>query len=175
MSRAPFQVLVFPYRVAGSDAILYAVFRRAPSDGGYWQGIAGGGEIGESPLEAARREAFEEAEIKESSDFIRLESLTMIPVVNIVGDFEWGEDVLVVPEYSFGVRVEQEQFKLSKEHADVRWVDYETARRMLHWDSNKNALWELNCRVTRKKEDVRQPVQDFPTGRQEGKQCQPGR
>ena len=59
MTRAPFQVLIYPYRRIHEDGFEYAVFKRA--DEGFWQGISGGGEDGESPLEAARREAFEEA------------------------------------------------------------------------------------------------------------------
>jgi dATP pyrophosphohydrolase len=52
-------VLVFPYRVAPDRTIEVAVFQRA--NGGYWQGIAGGGDEGETPERAARREASEEA------------------------------------------------------------------------------------------------------------------
>jgi hypothetical protein len=48
---AVFRVLVFPFRRA-VDGVVYALFRR--EDAGYWQGVAGGGEVGESPLEAAR-------------------------------------------------------------------------------------------------------------------------
>jgi len=36
---------------------------------------------------------------------------------------------------------------MSAEHMDYKWADYNTARGMLRWDSNKNALWELNHRV----------------------------
>jgi dATP pyrophosphohydrolase len=70
MGRAAFQVLVFPYRLAADGSLMYALFRRA--DASYWQGVAGGGEEGESPLEAARREAAEEAGIPGSSDFVAL-------------------------------------------------------------------------------------------------------
>ncbi len=55
--RAPYQVLIFPY-IKTDDSIQYAIFNR--SDYGYWQGIAGGGEDGEIPIESAKREAFEE-------------------------------------------------------------------------------------------------------------------
>ena len=55
MSRAPFQVLALPYRITSDSVILYALFKREPSTGSYWQGIAGGGENSESPLEAAKR------------------------------------------------------------------------------------------------------------------------
>ncbi|OOR05704.1 NUDIX pyrophosphatase, partial [Bacillus mycoides] len=46
--RAPYQVLIFPY-IKTDDSIQYAIFNR--SDYGYWQGIAGGGEDGETPIE----------------------------------------------------------------------------------------------------------------------------
>jgi dATP pyrophosphohydrolase len=144
MSRAPFQVLVIPFRRAVNNDILYGVFKR--SDAEYWQWIAGGGEDLESPIEAARRESFEEAGIGRECSFMELDSSATIPVVGICG-FMWGENVLVVPEYSFGVEVQQEYPALSHEHTEFKWVDYETARGMLRWDSNRNALWELNHRL----------------------------
>ena len=42
-SRAPFQVLVFPYRQAGDTEYEHAILRRA--DEGYWHVVAGGGEL----------------------------------------------------------------------------------------------------------------------------------
>lgn len=51
MSRASYQVLVIPYHLGASGRLEFAIFRRA--DSGYWQGIAGGGEEGETPLETA--------------------------------------------------------------------------------------------------------------------------
>ena len=145
MARAPFQVLVLPYRISRDRQIAYAIFRRTDAD--YWQGIAGGGEDNESPIEAAKREAFEEAGIDEGSDYIKLDSVATVPVVGICG-FKWGPDVLVIPEYCFGVEVGCEELAVSSEHTSFRWADYETASRELHWHSNKNALWELNHRLT---------------------------
>ena len=144
-NRAPFQVLVFPYRYSSDKAPEYAIFERA--DTGYWQAIAGGGRIGETHLEAAKREAFEEAGIPPESDYIRLDSTATIPVLGICGYLYWGEDVPVVPEYCFGVLVQGSQIKLSDEHNRFKWVDYDRARELLKWDSNRNALWELNWRL----------------------------
>ena len=42
MARAPFQILVYPYRKFENGQIEYALMKR--SDEGYWQAIAGGGE-----------------------------------------------------------------------------------------------------------------------------------
>ena len=50
--RAPFQVLVIPYKIINNE-ILYGIFLR--SDMKVWQTISGGGEDDESPIEAAKR------------------------------------------------------------------------------------------------------------------------
>ena len=165
MSRAPFQVLVLPYRITPDNAVLYAIFRREPSSGGYWQGIAGGGENGESPLEAAKRETLEEAGIDPSNKYTKLDSYAMIPVVNVCG-FRWGDDVLVIPEYCFGVKVDEEKLLLSYEHTEYKWLSYSRAMEILHWDSNKGALWELNFRVRRGMRGTSDSVEDLVQGSQ---------
>ena len=104
MARAPFQVLIFPYRIGHDGTVWFAIFQRAITTGGYWQGIAGGGADDETPLDAARREAAEEAGINTNRPFVALSAMCMLPVVNVCG-FRWGADVLVIPEYAFGVDV----------------------------------------------------------------------
>ena len=165
MSRAPFQVLVLPYRITPDNAVFYALFKREPSTGGYWQGIAGGGEDSESPLEAAKRETYEEAGIDPSNEYVKLDSCATVPVANVCG-FRWGDDVLVIPEYCFGAKVEEEQLQLSYEHTEYKWLSYGHAMDVLHWDSNKCALWELNFRVRRgmraSSDNVEDLIQDSP-------------
>ena len=100
--RAPYQVLIFPY-IKTDDSIQYAIFNR--SDYAYWQGIAGGGEDGEIPIESAKREAFEEAGITRECSYIQLDSVSSLPVEDVVGEFLWGEEVYVIKEFSFGVKV----------------------------------------------------------------------
>ena len=144
MARAPFQILVFPFRrVPG--AVEYAVFKR--SDTGWWQGISGGGEGDETPLDAARREAWEEAGIPEGVPFIPLDSKATIPAEEF--GWPWGKDVLVVPEHAYGVEVFDRKLQLSSEHTEVKWMDLETARQAVRFDSNRNALWELHHRLAR--------------------------
>lgn len=148
MSRAPFQVLVLPYRILENNRIIYVIFRLVSSSGGYWQGIGGGGEDNETPWQAAKRESMEEAGISPANEFMRLDSFAMIPVVEVCG-FMWGEDVLVIPNYCFGVRLIDDEIRLSDEHTAYKWLDYDNARNLLHWEGNRNALWELNWRLTR--------------------------
>lgn len=142
--RAQFQVLVIPYKRV-NEKILYGIFLR--NDMKVWQFIAGGGEDSESPIEAAKREGFEEANIDTRLNYINLDSITSIPVENITGEFTWGNKVYVVTEYAFGVNVENQEIILSSEHEKMEWLPYNEVLKLLRWDSNKTALWELNKRI----------------------------
>ena len=142
--RAAFQVLVLPYRQTGQGTE-YALFRRA--DAAYWQGVAGGGEAGESPAQAARGETAEEAGLVGEREFIVLDARATIPVVYVTGEFTWGPDVLVIPEYAFGVRAEDAEVTLSDEHTEFGWFGLDDAVKVVQWDSNRTALWELDHRL----------------------------
>jgi dATP pyrophosphohydrolase len=144
--RQPIQVLVLPYKHENKK-IKYAIFRREDLD--VWQGIAGGVEEGETYLEAGRREANEEASIPLDREYILLDSKSTIPVNFIQGNFLWGKDVYNAIEYCFGVCVDDVELIISDEHQEYKWVDYEEAFKLFKWDSNRNALWELNERIKR--------------------------
>ena len=148
MARAPFQVLVFPY-TRNPEEIAYAIFRRSDSVEVFWQAISGGGEDAETPLEAAKREAWEEARIPPNDAFTRLNSQASIRVENLERRKQWGENVLVIPEYCFAVEVDPSIVQLSEEHTEYKWLNFPEAEALLKWDSNKTALWELNQRLMR--------------------------
>lgn len=146
MARAPFQVIVIPYRHDSDGRLQYLVFKR--SDSSAWQWIAGGGEAGETPEQAARREVFEEAGIRSDAAMIALDSVTSIPAAHFSDHYLWGAETYVIPEYSFGIKVDNNVIQLSAEHLECAWLDYETALNRLKWDSNKTALWELSQRLS---------------------------
>ena len=145
MARAPFNVLVFPYRRVGGDEFEYALLKR--SDAGFWSGVTGGGEDDETVLEAARRETFEETGISSDSIFLQLDTVEPVPVTYFGCSYLWGEDVYVIPQYCFGVLADDRALVLSPEHTEYRWLRYEEADRLLKWDGNRTALWELNQRL----------------------------
>jgi len=146
MSRAPFQILVIPFYRIEPGRVEYAIFRR--SDAGYWQGIAGGGEDKETPLETATRECQEEAGIPRDTQFITLDTVSSVSVDNFADGTLWDKDILVIPEYFFGAEMGSKEITISAEHLEYRWVEYDEALSMLKWDSNKTALWELNQRLS---------------------------
>jgi dATP pyrophosphohydrolase len=148
MARAPFQVLVLPFRRTENDTVEYGILRR--SDDAQWQGIAGGGEDDETPLEAARREAAEEAGIPSTAPFYRLKMQDFVPVTSFKARDEWPADTYLVPQYFFASDATGLSLALSDEHSEIKWTSYEEASELLRYDSNKNALWELweRLRVT---------------------------
>src|ERR1044072_6768781 len=145
MSRAALQVLVIPFHVGINGAPQYLLLQRA--DENVWQWIAGGGEDDEEPEQAARREALEEAGIPQESCLMRLDSVASIPAIHFADRHLWGDDIYVIPEFSFGVEVHGTEVCLSGEHRACGWLDYETALSRLGWDSNRTALWELHHRL----------------------------
>ena len=111
---------------------------------------AGGAQAGESAEQAARREAMEEAGIPLDAPLIALDAVASIPASHFRNRHLWSPDLYVVTERAFGVRLgHREAITLSREHTHYRWVAYAEAARLLRWDSNRTALWELNERLNR--------------------------
>ena len=129
MSRARFQVLIIPYRIAENGVLEFAITKRSDMDA--WQFLSGGGEGDETPMQAAKREANEEGGILYDYDLLRLDSTASIPAHNFAAYKEWGNDVYVVPEYSFGVDMKNRDLKLSFEHAEIQWAEYDDAVKLL--------------------------------------------
>jgi dATP pyrophosphohydrolase len=137
-------VLVYPYLEVSEGTFEYALLRRA--DVGWWQGVTGGGEDEETPLETAQRETFEETGIS-SDEFLRLDTVIYVSVTHFGASHLWGDDLYVIPQYCFGVRAPDRRIVLSHEHTAVRWLPYEAAHDLAHFDGNKTALWELDRRL----------------------------
>ncbi len=147
--RAPYQTLIILYKQEKNN-FLYGIFYRQKEK--FWQFISGGGEDGEQPEDTAIRELNEETQIKIEKDKLeKLDSISSIPVINVTGEYTWGKNVFVIPEYTFAVNIENKTIKLSNEHKLMNWMTYEEAVTKLKYDSNKTALWELNEKLKRRK------------------------
>lgn len=146
MARAPFQSLIIPF-IKEEKSTKFAIFKR--KDRGIWQFISGGGEDEETPLEAAKRECFEEAEIPLDTILYKLDTINTIPAEIFSKEYtkNWGENCFVIKEYTFAVRLQKDIIKISNEHSEFRWVTYDEAIELLRYNSNKTALTELRARI----------------------------
>jgi dATP pyrophosphohydrolase len=147
MPRAPFQVAIFPFRPVAHEQWEYAIFRRSVE--AYWQSIAGGGEDGESPDEAARRETHEEAGLPLTCRFVPLRTTASVPVTHFHDRQHWDADLFVIPVHYFGVDAANRDIRLCREHSEYRWLTLDAAVGLLQWDSDKTALWELAQHLSR--------------------------
>ena len=144
--RLPYQTLTILYKKS-NNKILYAIFYRNSHP--IWQFISGGGENNENPIKTVIREIKEETSLTiERKRVKQLDSRTTIPVLNITGNYTWGPKVYVIPEYTFAVEIlSDDNIRLSSEHKEYKWVEYDEAMNKLKYDSNKTALWELNEKI----------------------------
>ena len=145
ITRCPYQILVLPFIRISNKNPEFCIFKRA--DASYWQGIAGGGEEKELPLQAAEREIFEESGISNTAKLFQLETISSIPVHYFTDREAWKENKYVIPNYCFAIEAFSYSITLSDEHSEYKWVNYQEARKLLYWDNNKTALWELNERI----------------------------
>lgn len=140
--REPYQILSIPYRIVDGKP-LFCIFRR--TDSNYWQFIAGGGENRETPIEAAIRETIEEIGV-EPKNIKQLTCIAYVPAEVIAESRRqhWNKNTYVIPEYSFAFECDLEPV-LSNEHSEYKWLTYDEARKLLKWDSNKVAMYEIKC------------------------------
>ena len=108
--------------ISENKKLKVAVFKR--NEGKYWQFIAGGGESDETALEAAQREAYEEARIAKNSKYFKLDTTAMIPKSHF-REHKKKTGLYVIPEYCFGVLIEDKDLLTSGEHSEYSWVKYE--------------------------------------------------
>jgi dATP pyrophosphohydrolase len=143
--RQPWNVFVYLYRIREKE-VEYLLLKR--SDDGVWQGIAGGGEDSETPFTAARREMLEETGAIPKGSFVKLDTMSYMEKTLFSDNEKWDKEIYVIPMYYFACEF-QGEIRLSNEHTDYGWYNYEDAMEKLFWHDNKTALWELNERLNK--------------------------
>ena len=143
LMRQPIQVLIYPIKTAGSrwEVLL---LRRTASRGGFWQGVTGGVEKGESLVEAARRELDEETGLVPFA----LEQIGYsysFPVEEEWRDL-YAAGVEEIVEYVFIALVDgQQEPTITLEHDQWQWCSYHQALGLLTWPGNIEALKRCEC------------------------------
>ena len=147
MARRPEIVHVYLLRKNGDNIYEYAIFQRADNPE-WWQGVAGGVEDGETFMQAALREAFEEAGTPLNSTIYPLDTVSSLRSDIFSCRELWGDDVVVCPLFFFAIPFEGD-IVLSDEHTEVRWLAYKEAEALVYFHDQKTALWELDQRLLR--------------------------
>ncbi len=129
------KVEVILFKRIGKD-YQFLILKRTKEQGGYWQPITGTKDKDEDILDAALREAFEEAGLNKK-EIIR----------EIKNFYEF--DLRDTREHVFGFQVKPDfepdiKSNLDKEHEKYRWLNLKSALSELVWEENKRALIRLN-------------------------------
>jgi len=150
MTHAPFRVLVYPYRRLAGGGLQYALFRRRGLR--RWHGISGPSKGDEIPLEAARREAYEEANIPFDRKIVQLSTVVPVPISFLRKSRAYEKlsesDLYVIPQYCFGLSAPNSRIAPRRDDVEFRWVSYEAAQSMIQFQANRIAFWELHARLT---------------------------
>ncbi|MGE0792932.1 MAG: NUDIX pyrophosphatase [Candidatus Woesearchaeota archaeon] len=160
--RLPIQTQIYIYRKA-ENKIEFLLLKRISSRGGFWQGITGGLDEGESIKECALREVAEETGITgvenifgpyyvfqfEDEGFYNSTAkdknldMSTIPI-----------NKFVVSEYVFAIEVDENtnidlNNNIYQEHEEFKWCTFEEALSLLKYDSGKQALKILNEKLNK--------------------------
>ena len=137
--RIPTQVLVYPVRKI-DDGWEYLMLKRVENRGGFWQGVTGAPEKGETNLEGAKRELFEETGYN-PANLQQTDISFIIPMQDRWKDI-YPVGTKEIPEYLFIAMIEQPRPpKIDPiEHNEWKWCLFEDAMNLLTWEDNKKAL-----------------------------------
>lgn len=144
--REPVQINVVMVTLS-DDGLKYLLLKRIERRGGFWQSITGAPELNETLPDAARRELFEETGFKEG----RLRSLAFsysFPLDPKMWTATYRPEVINIDEHVYWVEIDGGGVpKLSDEHVESEWVDFDRCIEMLKWESNKTAVGILHQRL----------------------------
>ena len=118
------------------NGLKYLILKRAPEKiyGDIWQCVTGKIEKGEASWETAIRELKEET---------GLDPLQIFVADHVSKFYEAHEDrINLIPV--FGIEVLDTKIKLSDEHTEYKWVDFDTALNTLVWKGQKEGLFSVN-------------------------------
>jgi 8-oxo-dGTP pyrophosphatase MutT (NUDIX family) len=143
MVRLPYQVLVYVCRRPAPHIIEYLLLKRSEARGGFWQGVTGAVEVGETHAQAAKREVKEETGYQQFTRFTPLDVRYSYPLDRPRWGHLYAPEVEVIEEECFGAEIDLDQGEPvldPSEHDQYRWVDVQQALALLAWPENQQAL-----------------------------------
>ena len=136
MSRTEVRVIDAYVFIKTKSGLKYLLLKRAEEKiyGGLWQCVTGKIEADEPAWKTAVRELKEET---------GLTPLNMFVADNVSKFYEANKDRMnLIPV--FGIEVESDEVKLSDEHSEFMWADFDFAFKKLVWRGQKDGLFSVN-------------------------------
>ncbi len=123
------QVEVFLYK-KDKKGFLFLILKRTSKKGGFWQPITGGVEDEETLKQTIIREVEEETGI-----------INILKIIDTKCSYEFELQGKNHIEHIYGVQIPVEsEIILSDEHDELKWVNENTAFKLLKWPGNKEGL-----------------------------------
>jgi len=143
MARLPQQILLYIRRRPAAGPAQDLRLKRTAARGGFWQGVTGGQESGESLAHAARREAEEETGYRRFTRFAPLDFRYSYPLDRARWGYLYAPEVETIDEECFGAEIGLDQGEPTLdpgEHERYVWLDAQRASALLSWPENREAL-----------------------------------
>jgi 8-oxo-dGTP pyrophosphatase MutT (NUDIX family) len=141
--RLPCQILVYICRCPTSETTEYLLLKRIPDNGGFWQGVTGAAEPGETLIQAAQREVREETGYQRFIRFTPLDFRYSYPLDRARWGHLYAPEVSTISEECFGAEIALDQGEPAldaHEHEQYRWLSAQQALDLLAWPDNQDAL-----------------------------------
>lgn len=120
-----------------NQKLKFLLLKRSPDEKypNIWQMVTGKIKDGEKAFDAALRELKEETGLTP-------EELFSVPIVSSVYLPE-SDEVCMIPVFVCRVK-ENSEVKISKEHSQFKWCEFEEAEKLLNWEGQKKAVRLIN-------------------------------
>lgn len=133
IGRVNLQVFIF----TRNPKFMVLILKRIPERDSYWQPISGGFEEDEKPIDAIKREIYEETGIKELERIIDLKCSFIFKTL-------WYGKLTKMREIYFTTEIKKEKpIRISNEHEEYKWYTEDKAKIFLKWKHNIIALNKL--------------------------------
>jgi len=137
--KIPISILVVIYSNEFNTLLLHRADKK-----NYWQSITGSIEKNESPIEAAKREVFEEIGIDININTLQDWKLNHQYEIYSHWRHRYAPNITHNNEHTFGLRVAKDTpIIISSEHTDYEWVNIEEAKKRVFSWTNVVAMEKL--------------------------------
>ncbi len=112
----------------------------------------------------------EESALPDTVPLSQLDCVAMVRRSHFPAHVSWSSDIFVIPEFAFGVDAGDREIRTSNERKCYMWTGFDSAFKLLKWDSNRNCVvgaqrkdpvWQPLKRCSRRPKSNERNATDF--------------